>query len=168
MTAHLINIDTIKEKGYTNGNVEDNVIATTITRVQDTMLKPILGTTFFNRLIEGVDNNDLNSDETTLLDDYITPWMISAVDYRIVKPLTYEIRSKTVGQASDEHIRASNESEIASIKGELFRDLEVYRLALIGYLKENCDLFPEYSNPDCNFGDIQPDKGEKRTNIRFC
>jgi hypothetical protein len=168
MTAYLINIETIKEKGYTNYNVEDNIISTTITRVQDTMLKPILGTTFFNRLLEGVDNNDLNADEDNLLENYITPYMISAVDYRVINPLTYEIRSKTAGTTRDEHMTPLTESENNLLKDDLFQDLEVYRAALIGFLQKYCDLYPEYENPECEPGDIQPDKGHKRTRIRFC
>jgi hypothetical protein len=168
MIAHLINIDTIKERGYTNYNVEDNIVATTIIRVQDTMLKPILGTSLFNRLIEGVNNSDLNANEETLLDDWITPWLIASVDYRIIKHLTYEIRSKTAGTTRDEHMNPLTESEMNSLSDDLFKDIDVYRLQLIGYLKENCDIYPEYNNPDCEIGDILPDSGAKRVRIRFC
>ncbi len=167
MTAHLINIDTIKEKGYTNYNVEDNIISTTITRVQDTMLKPILGSSLFDRLLQGVDNNDLNADEDNLLENYITPYMIAAVDYRVINPLTYEIRSKTAGTTRDEHMNPLTQSENNLLKDDLSQDLEVYRVALIGFLRRNCDLYAEYENPSCEIGDIQPDKGQTRTRIRF-
>ena len=86
-TAYLIDIDALKKKGYVQGNVENSIIVTSLTRVQDTMLKPIIGTPFFKRLIEGVDADDLNADEETLLNDYIAPVLISGVDYKIVPHL---------------------------------------------------------------------------------
>lgn len=167
MTAHLINIETIKELGYTNYNVEDNIVSTTITRVQDTMLKPILGTSLFDRLIEGVNDNDLTADEETLLDTWIKPWLIASVDYRVIKHLTYEIRSKTAGTTRDENMNPLTESELNSLRDDLFKDIDVYRLQLIGYLKENCDLYPTYNDPTCEYGDILPDNGAKRVRIRF-
>lgn len=167
MNAHLIDIDTIKEKGFVNGNVENNIISTTLTRVQDTMLLPILGTSFFQRLLTGVDDNDLTADEEALLDDYIAPFLIAAVDYRIVNPLTYEIRSKTAGTTRDEHMNPLTIAENNMLKDDLSKDMEVYRVRLIGYLKDNCLLFTLYNEYLCSFENIAPDKGETRTRIRF-
>ena len=84
MGAFLTDIDSIKERGFVNKNVENNIITTTLRRVQDTMLLPILGTTFFKRLLQGVEDSDLTVNETTLLNDYILDFLVACVDYRIV------------------------------------------------------------------------------------
>lgn len=167
MGAFLTDIDSIKERGFVNKNVENNIITTTLRRVQDTMLLPILGTTFFKRLLQGVEDSNLTVNETTLLNDYILDFLTAAVDYRIVKPLSYEIRSKVVGQAKDEHIQPATQSQINELQDSLFDDVEVYREKLIGYLKDNCTLFPTYNEYLCNFETIAPDQGETRTRIRF-
>lgn len=167
MGAFLIDIATIKELGFVNKNVENNLISTTLRRVQDTMLLPILGTGFYNRLCQGVEDDDLNSDETALLNDYIAPYLIAAVDYRVVNPLTYAIHAKTVGTAKDEHITPITESENNLLKDDLSKDMEVYRKRLVGFLKDNCTLFPTYEQYLCTFEAIKPDKGQTRTRIRF-
>ena len=167
MGAFLTDIDSIKERGFVNKNVENNIITTTLRRVQDTMLLPILGTTFFKRLLQGVEDSDLTADETTLLNDYILDYLVACVDYRIVKPLSYEIRSKVVGQARDEHIQPASQSQINELEDSLLEDVNVYRNKLIGYLKDNCTLFPTYNEYLCTFETIAPDKGETRTRIRF-
>jgi hypothetical protein len=167
MGAFLTDIDSIKERGFVNKNVENNIITTTLRRVQDTMLLPILGTTFFKRLLQGVEDSDLTTDETTLLNDYILDYLVACVDYRIVKPLSYEIRSKVVGQAKDEHIQPATQSQINELEDSLFKDMEVYREKLVGYLKDNCTLFTEYNEYICSFENIAPDNGEARTRIRF-
>lgn len=167
MRDFLIDVNTVKKIGFVNKNVDTELISTTLRRVQDTMLLPILGTTFYDRLQDGVEDNDLTADETHLLDFYITPFLCSAVDYRIINPLTYEIRSKTVGTTRDEHMTPISIAENNLLKDDLAKDCEVYRLKLVGYLKDNCTLFTTYNEYLCNFETIAPDKGETRTRIRF-
>jgi len=54
MTAFLIDLDKLKKIGYVNKNVENNILATVLRRVQDTMLEPIIGTSMYKRLLQGV------------------------------------------------------------------------------------------------------------------
>lgn len=167
MNAFLIDIYTLKEIGFTNSNVEDNIISTTLRRVQDTMILPILGTEFYKRLLQGVDDDDLTADETTLLNEYIAPCLIAAVDLRIVNHLTYEIRSKTAGTTRDEHMNPVSIPEKNQLTNDLRADYEVYRERLIGYLKDNCTTFPTYNTYVCNYENIKPDNGETFTGVRF-
>lgn len=167
MTSFLIDIATIKKIGFVNKNVDDPIISVTLRRVQDTLMKPILGTTLYNRLLEGVTNNDLNTDETTLLNTYITPCIVAAVDYRIINALTYETRSKTLGTARDEHINPVSIEEKHIREEDLKRDFDVYRKELIGYICDNSNLYPEYENYSTESGGIAPDSGKVRNRIRF-
>jgi hypothetical protein len=74
--AHLISTTNLKALSYISSNVDDLLLSTLITRVQDTVLESILGSQLFNRLLTGVDNDDLNPDEKnlvkTFLDAFIT------------------------------------------------------------------------------------------------
>jgi hypothetical protein len=167
MTAFLIDIATIKKIGFVNKNVDDPIIATTLRRVQDTLILPILGTPFYKRLLAGITDEDLTADEELLLNDYIAPCIIAGVDYRIVNALTYETRSKTVGTSRDEHINPVTIQENLMRTDDLKRDYETYRDSLIGYLKDNETLFDLYYNFVCSYENIAPDKGLVRNQIRF-
>lgn len=167
MTAFLIDIATIKKIGFVNKNVDDPIIATTLRRVQDTLILPILGTPFFKRLLEGITEEDLTADEILLLNDYIAPCIIAGVDYRIVNALTYETRSKTVGTARDEHINPVTIQENLMRTDDLKRDYETYRESLIGYLRDNETKFDLYYNFVCSNENIAPDRGLVRNQIRF-
>jgi hypothetical protein len=167
MTAFLIDIATIKKIGFVNKNVDDPIISTTLRRVQDTLILPILGTPFFKRLLQGITDDDLTADEVLLLNDYIAPCIIAGVDYRIVNALTYETRSKTVGTARDEHINPVTIQENLMRTDDLKRDYETYRESLIGFLKDNRTLFPEYDNFVCSNENIAPDSGKVRNRARF-
>jgi len=153
----IIPVKLVKDKGYTQGNVEDNVITTTLRRVQDINLQAILGTTFYKRLLEGVKVGDLTADETALIDDYIAPYLVAKVDYRITNHIAFEIRSKTVGQSSDNFITTASDSNMLKLQDDLRSDANSYKNSLIGFLKDNCDLFETYKNFLCNFESISPE-----------
>lgn len=167
MSAFLITTEAIKKLTYIEKNVEDSLLRITIIRVQDNIIKPIIGTSLFKRLVEGIIANDLNSNETELLNDYITPALASAVDYKIIYPNIYKTRNKTVGANRDETMTNASTSEASELRNEYRKDFEPYRKALIGYLKDNEDNFPEYKDYVCNYENIAPDKGKTKTVIRF-
>lgn len=166
--SYLVDIKAIKKIAFTGGNVEDSIIASTLLRVQDILIQPILGTTFYKRLQQGVTDDDLNANEVVLLNDYIFNVLVSAVDYRIVKPLTFKIKAKTAGTLRDDFIQPLTNADRTEFEDELRGDYDVYRNILIGYLKDNVDLFPEYKNYVCSAENMPPAKTKDvRTNIRF-
>ena len=155
----FIPITLIKNKGYTQGNVSDDIITTTLRRVQDINLQKILGTTFFKHLLDAIKNSTTTADEDTLIDDYISPYLVAQVDYRIGNHLVNEIRNKSVGRsADDQHFTTSTDSNVLKLQDDLRSDAQSYRNTLVGYLKDNCDLFETYKNYLCNFESISPDK----------
>lgn len=161
MNSFLIDNHTLKKRGFVNRNVEETILTTTLERVQDTMLVPVIGTQFFKRLAFGVVNNDLNADEQVLLNGYIAPFLIACVDYRIGNHLTYELRSKTAGKSGDSYISPLDRSEIVALNDDLRKDVERYREQLIGYLKDNRLLFPDYDQYECKHENVRPDSGSK-------
>jgi hypothetical protein len=165
MENSLISTEKLKKRGYIHGNVEDSILRTLILRVQDTIVEPIIGTPLFKRLIQGIEDNDLNNDEILLMDDYVVPVMVSGCDYRSVNVLTYEIRNKGVGITKDEHFEPTSESGNVRLKDELKMDLQHYSARLIGYLKDNYELYPQYTECNDNFEDLHPQKEQIKSNI---
>jgi hypothetical protein len=161
MNSFLIDNDTLKKRGFVNKNVEGSILTTTLERVQDTMLVPVIGTQFFKRLVTGVKNSNLTADETTLLNEYIAPFLIAAVDYRIGNHLTYELRSKTAGKSGDAYITPLDRSEIVALNDDLRKDVERYKEQLIGHLKDNRTKFPDYDEYECNHENLRPETLKK-------
>lgn len=168
MRADLIKVETIKEYGFIEKNVETNLITTTLRRVQDTMLEPIIGTSLMRRLQTGVDDNDLNAVEELLLNDYIVPFLIAACDLRIIDHLTYKIRAKSVGKVQDANFQPVSETENNRLADQLRSDVGTYKNKLIGFLCENEDNYPEYKDYVCNKEFKAPQKGQKQqVTVRF-
>lgn len=167
MNSYLIDLNTLKSRGFINKNVENTVLNTVLERVQDTMLQPILGTSFFKRLVKGVKDNDLNADEIALLNDYILPFVVSSCDLKSVYPVLIEIRAKTVGKSGDQYITPLAQSDSVAYQDELRAYSDFYRLQLIGHLKDNRTKFPTYDQYECSRENIKPDCGGVKINIRF-
>ena len=154
----VIPINLIKNKGYTQKNVNDDVLTTTLRRVQDINLQNILGTTFYKAILDGVKNTTLTADEIVLVDDYIAPYLVAQVDYRVTNHLAFEIRNKTTGTTDDQYQKTASDPNMSKIQDDLRDDANHYKNTLIGYLKDNCDLFPEYKEFICNFENINPEQ----------
>lgn len=176
--AFLISAYNLKELSLIHGNVEDSILTPTIRIVQDTTIEPIIGTSLYTRLLEGIDANDLNADEVLLMDSYIIPVLAMGCNSETVLTTTYQLRNKATGITNDEWLKGASESEINRIQDNFRSKLEHYRQKLINYLKFNSGLYPEYneyfSSPDAFFDcltfgteGIAPDRGQPKVNISF-
>ena len=166
MNPAFINTDDLKELGLINNNVEDSILRVIITRVQENIVHPILGTSLYNRLCTGVNDtmsdpqgsNPLNSDEVNLMDNYIIPLMVVACDRKSINATNYQIRNKGVGKGVDPNFQAVQESENLRLDNDIRQDIVVSKNKLIGHLLDNCDLYPEYDQEECNYENIKPQK----------
>ena len=171
--AHLISTTNLKSLSYITSNVDDLLLSTLITRVQDTVLESILGSSLFNRLLAGVDANDLNANETDLLDNYITPCLVSAVERRSIDMTTLELRQIGLSKVSSDGVSNANENEMNRVDNSLNKDYNFYRERLITFLKLNYTLYPEYTSyynylyPCDDLSQINPDRGSSDVNITF-
>ena len=95
MDAAFINTAQLKQIGLINGNVEDSDLRVVIQRAQVSEIQPLIGTSLYERLSEGIEANDLNANEVILMDKYIVPLMAIFCDRRAIDVTTYQIRNKT-------------------------------------------------------------------------
>jgi hypothetical protein len=144
MDSYLLDADDFKAMSLTNTNVEDSIVRVTIQRAQRHVLQPVLTKPLYERLLQGVEDNDLNSDEVTLLEKYIQPYLACECDRKILNNVTYQIRNKSVNKGIDQHATPVNESENLRLDNSIRADIEASRKLLLDYLFENKDLFPEY------------------------
>jgi len=158
MDAAFINTAQLKKLGLINGNVEDSDLRVIIQRAQTTEIQPLIGTSLYNRIVSGINSDDLNANERLLMDDYILPLMVLLCDRRAINVTTYQIRNKTTGKGVDENITPVTESENLRLDNQIRQDAKVPTSKLVGYLLDNCDLYPEYDSEECNYENIQPQK----------
>lgn len=158
MDAAFINTAQLKQLGLLQGNVEDSLLRVAIQRAQSTEILPLTGTSLYKRLVAGIEADDLTANERTLMDDYVLPALVLMCDRRAINATTYQIRNKTTGKGVDENITPVSESENLRLDNQMRQDIKVAVSKLVGYLLDNCDLYPEYDSGECNYENIQPQK----------
>lgn len=167
--VYFISPDGLKSHpSFIQKNIEDSVLAPTILRVQDTMICPIIGQRLFNRLVAGVNDNDLTTAEETLINDYLIDAIIVGCEMGAVVHTTKRIRNKGTGNIQDEAFRPLEDASAGRLTDKLRADFEVYRQRIICYMKDNYLLYPEYyesGEPGECYCEIQPDRGKVYKNV---
>lgn len=158
----FISDNKVKEKGLIHSNVDDKLIKAAIRRAQDIELNQILGTCLLEKLDSDIGSASVSGDYETLLQDYIQPYLIIAVEYRSARYLLEKIRNKTTGKDTDQAFTALTRDEIISFNDRLHNDAESYKRILVGYLEDNKELFIEYTDCECNKENKQPGKDVRR------
>jgi len=152
---YLIDIDSLKRLSLIHTNVEVEVIRNVLRRSQDMYIEPVLGSALYERLLQGVEDDDLTADELTLINDYIAMVLSISVELRIADAITTEIRNIGVGIATEQNYLANTSNQMERTKDITYKDLTFYRNRLKRYLCENEDLYPLYE--DTNEYGIKPE-----------
>lgn len=141
-------ISETKLKQFTdiNNNVDSELIKNAVRESQDIEIQRILGTKLYKALIDGIINNTLTNDETTLLNDYIadalTYWAYYyALDAIYIKPRNNGLIRSNGGENSEaaDLVLYDRKRKVVKSKADWYSEL------LATYLVEYRDLFPELS-----------------------
>jgi len=146
----FISPENIYERSPVHKNIDSKMIVSEIKTVQEMQLLPVLGTALYERLQDGIDDNNLTADEETLLKDYIRDAMIHYTISELADGLSYQIWNKGLTRKTTENSEAVSASEIDDYKAKYKNRAEWYLERLINYLIEEAGTgskFQEYINP---------------------
>jgi len=144
----FISTDYLKSNTVIQDNVDENILVPYIYSSQDTHIQLALGSTLYDRLKDGIVNNNLNSDELNLLRTYIQPCLAQWAFYEVFPFLNFKMTNKAVSKQSSEFSAPSELDEIKYLRNSI-RDLaEFFTRRLNQYLCDYSQLFPQYLSPD--------------------
>ena len=152
----IISVKAIKERTGLHSNVDEKLVLPIIKIAQDMYIRPALGSELFDRIIEGIENDDLNADETTLLNDYVTDAHIWFTMSELTPELMYQFYNKGVIKKTDQNATQLSVEEIVNIENKHKRYAEHYNQCLIRYLQQNRYLFPEYLTMQARIDTLKP------------
>jgi hypothetical protein len=146
--AILISEQRVKQLTNLDDNVRVEEITPFILQAQDLYLQDTLGTKFYDRLQQGVIDNDLNADEKTLLNDYIGSMLAHYALYLMLPGLKYKLVEKGILSGQSEETGATTLDELKYLRQTVLDTAEFYDTRLRQYL---CDVtsgtYPEYDQP---------------------
>ena len=138
-----------------NGNIDTDKFIQYIKIAQDIHIQNYLGTKLYNKLNDGVIANNLTTDYSNLLNNYIKPMLIhwSMVEYLPFS--AYTIANKGVFKHTSENATSVEKSELDYLVEKERSIANHYTTRFIDYMCFNQSKFPEY-NTNSN-ADMFPD-----------
>ena len=146
----FISPENIYERSPVHKNIDSKMIVSEIKVCQEQFLLPILGTALYERLQDGIEDNDLTADETTLLRMYIRDALINYSISEMARSLSYQLWNKGVTRKSTENTETVSGSEIDDFIAHYKNRAEWYGERLIRYLIQEAgegNKFNQYLNP---------------------
>lgn len=166
--ANVLLVSENKIKAFTslNKNVDIDAIRAEISIAQDIHLQTLLGTKFYNHLLDQVSptGNTFNADELILVNDYISPYLIQIAYYEIIPAL--HLRSMNVGVVKAGAVDGGRDGvdmeTMKYLRGIQKQRADFYMMRLQDYLiiGKGQNKFPDYNTQNTEDG-MLPSKSEK-------
>ena len=149
----LISEEYFRSKIPFNNNVDFKDISVHIPTSQDIHLQPILGSNFYDEILQKYNDQTLTPDEITLV-NHIKPCVAFRTAYSTLPFLTYNIKNKGVQTQNGDFSDSVEKSNLSYLNNLLENRAEFYEQRLINYLDEYESLYSGYTIN--NKEDIKP------------
>lgn len=165
-------ISEVKLKNFTNinKNVDMDVLKAEVQIAQDIDLQTILGTKFYNHLLSQVSatGNTFNADETTLVNDYIQPFLIQTAYFNAMPGLMYRTMNRGIVEGTMENAASVDINTFKYLRSIQKQRADFYMTRLQDYLLigKGQNKFPDYVSQSTIDGMI-PDRSQKYNNGIF-
>jgi hypothetical protein len=143
----------------TNTPITANVDVTDVTPYIATQAQlrvmPILGTTFFNYMLNVYNTQTANNDEETLI-KFIQPIVAWRSAEDAVFGLTYQLKNKGLQTQNGDFSSSVSQREVAFGMEHYAQKAAFFEQRLIKYLIKNKNLFPEFISTKNRDTDLRP------------
>lgn len=162
-------ISEIKLKNFTNinKNVDMDVLKAEVQIAQDIDLQTLLGTKFYNHLLSQVSStgNTFTPAETTLVNDYIQPFLLQQSYFQAIPHLMYRTMNNGITQGTMENATSVDIGTMQYLRNIQKQRADFYMTRLQDYLLigKGSNVFPDYVSQSTRDGMI-PDRSQKYNN----
>jgi hypothetical protein len=167
--ANVLLVSEKKLKNFTNinRNLDIDAIRAEIAIAQDLHLQPLLGTRFYDHLLDQVSltGNTFNNDELELVDDYISPFLIQVSYFEMIPHLNYRTMNRGIVQGEMESASSVDIETMKYLRSIQKQRSDFYKMRLQDYLitGRGQNKFPDYLTYSTIDGMV-PDRSAKYNN----
>lgn len=142
----LITAEDIKENAPISASIDVQLLEPFLPLAQTFHLKPVLGTTLYNELIDAVSGDTLSGANYTLLVNYIQP-MLTWYAYLEALPFIWS-KTSARGLTKDfsDTSQALDRKELEMMKQEILDKAVTFKNLMIDYLEDNQTTFTSYAS----------------------
>jgi hypothetical protein len=147
----------VKENTVLHYNVDDGYLKPLIDSIQNTFVRPILGSALFNEVQTQIKLNTVTALNEVLIKEYLRDALKWEVCHKYTRIGTYKLNNKGAGTHSGDNFSALSQSELVTAKSIFKDNADFYRKKLKLYLKANENDYPLYKNPPSGTDVVQPE-----------
>ena len=144
MGVLLVSAEKIKAFTSINDNVDEALLLSNIQVATDIGLQNILGTKYLNLIKNKAQANTLSAAETTLLQEYIQPYLIQRSYYECIPEIWSRIMNKSIIVGNTEQGSSVSAGDMRYMRSIAEDRFGFYAQRLMDYIKNNPNDFPEY------------------------
>jgi hypothetical protein len=141
--TYFISTELWSEYGFTDTNTDVKKLLPIIAKVQRINIKPVIGSTLFDKLVSDVKANTLSGLYLELMKYHIQPTMIVFCDMEATFHTTYQITNKTTGENRDENIQPNDLNKNNDLRTNLMKGAQAHVRDMQAFLCDNWELIPE-------------------------
>jgi len=171
-TIGTLLVSETKLKAFTNinKNVDMDVLKAEIQIAQDIDLQTILGTLFYDHLLEQVQStgNTFTPNEKKLVDEYIQPFLIQTAYFNAMPQIMYRTMNRGIVSGEMENASAVDIETMKYLRSIQKARADFYSQRLLDYLLigKGQNLYPDYNN-NSTWDGMVPDRTQKYNNGIF-
>ena len=169
-TKLLISEGKLKSFTNVNKNVDIDVIRAEINIAQDIQLQPLLGSKFYDHLLNQitVTGNTFNADELELVNEYISPFLIQVSYWSMIPHLHIRTMNRGLEIGQMESAIPADIETMKYLRGIQLQRADFYKMRLQDFLiiGRGQNKFPDYLNYNQLDG-MLPDRGAGYRNPIF-
>lgn len=162
----LLSAKKIKSFTEVNDNVDEKLLLANVQISQDIGLQNLLGTRFYNHILEAASGNTLTSAETILVEDYIQPYLLWRATWEALPTLWMRVMNKSIIVGNTEQGQAIDQKGLTYLRNIHQDRFSFYSQRLMDYIKNNPSDFPIYYQYTSTDG-MAPQKEQYYAGLHF-
>ena len=141
-TVLLVSEQRMKNWTSLDNNIRIDVLTPSILNAQSVYTQAALGSVFYNRLLQGVRDNDLTADESAFLRDYVGPSLMQYSLYLLLPNLKYKFVEKGILNGTSEETQPTTLDELQYLRASAMDLAQFYDERMKEFLVQHSTLFP--------------------------
>jgi hypothetical protein len=136
----------LKERTGIHDNIDEKLIYPEIKAAQDLYIRPLLGSTLFNKLLTDINAGTLTGNYKSLVDDYVIDTLCNYTLSELPEGLNFQFWNKGLSKKEADQSQTPSMSEMYAIVSKYKNRAEHYAKRCRLYLVQNATtMFPEYN-----------------------
>jgi len=142
----LVSEKKVKSFSDINENLDSQLLLPMIEVAQEIGLQTLFGTRFYNHILEAASGNTLTGPETTLVNDYVAPYLLWRAVFEALPSIYMRTMNKSISIGESPNSKAIDKNDLSYLRGIQQSRYEFYASRMMDFILWRQGDFPDYFN----------------------